>query len=152
MPTEMVHETRVGPPTQVGIGGWLILPAIGLVLGPIASIVVLFKAADLYSAVSAAGYGAIYALDLLLEGSLLLFIIYAATRFFGRKTNAPVIVISVLILSLGTYAVVLAAALATGAKVFAAAAAKELARGAIAAAIWIPYFRVSKRVKATFVN
>jgi hypothetical protein len=136
----------------VGIGGWLTLPAIGFVLGPIVRVVMFVIALGLYSDVSSAGYGGIYALELLVELGLLVFLIYAATRFFGKKRNAPSTIIALLITSLVSSGLLLVIELGAGAEEFAIENGKQLARSVIGAVIWIPYFRVSKRVKATFIN
>ena len=109
-------------------------------------------ALGLYSDVSSAGYGGIYALELLVELGLLVFLIYAATRFFGKKRNAPSTIIALLITSLVSSGLLLVIELGAGAEEFAIENGKQLARSVIGAVIWIPYFRVSKRVKATFVN
>lgn len=139
-------------PSLVGIGGWLVLPAIGFVVGPIVGVVGLIAALGLFSDVEAAGYGGIYTLELVVQVGLLAFLIYAATRFFGKKSNAPSVIITFLIVSLGTSVLLLIIELGAGAEVFAIETGKQLVREVIGAAIWIPYFRVSKRVKATFVN
>ena len=46
----------------------------------------------------------------------------------------------------------LAVEAAAGAEELANESARQLGRDIVAAAIWIPYFRMSKRVAATFVN
>ena len=144
--------TSAVDPARVGIGGWLILPAIGFVLGPIIGVVVLIAAFAMFSDVEAAGYGGIYALEFVVHVGLLAFLIYAATRFFGKRSDAPSVIIALLIVSLGASVVLLVIELGAGAEVFAIETGKQLVREVIGAAIWIPYFRVSKRVKATFVN
>ena len=145
-------SASVADPSLSGIRGWLVLPAIGFVLGPIVSVVALIAALAVFSDVEAAGYGGIFALELLVQVGLLAFFIYAATRFFGKKSNAPSLIIALMLISLGASVVLLVIELGAGAELFAMETGKQLAREVSAAAIWIPYFRVSKRVKATFVN
>jgi len=139
-------------PKLVGIGGWLVLPAIGFVLGPIIGVVGLIAAFALFADVERAGYGGVYALKLVVQVGLLGFLIYAATLFFGKKANAPTVIITFFLVSLGASIVLLVIELGTGAEEFAIESGKQLVSGVIGAAVWIPYFRVSKRVKATFVN
>jgi hypothetical protein len=141
-----------GDPQLAGIGGWLILPAIGLVLGAIVSVVSLIASLLLFSDVADAGYGGLYALEILVELGLLIFLIYAATRFFGKRRNAPSTVIALMIAGIVASGLLLVIELGAGAEEFAIESGKVLVRGVIGAAIWIPYFRVSKRVKATFVH
>ena len=135
-------------PQLVGIGGWLILPAIWFVLGPILGVLGLISGLALF----AAGYGGLYTLELVVKVGLLVFLVYAATRFFGKKSSAPSTIIAFLITSLVASGVLLVIELGAGAKAFALESGKQFVGWFIGAAICIPYFRVSKRVKATFVD
>jgi hypothetical protein len=157
--TDQVEASEGAAPTSstvdpklVGIRGWLILPAIGFVLGPIISVVPLIAAVALFSDVQSAGEGGIYGLELAVQVGILAFLLYAATRFFGKKANGPSLIITLLLVSLGASVVLLVIELGTGAEESAMTTSKQLVRAVVGAAIWIPYFRVSKRVKATFVN
>ena len=153
-------EARAGAPEPqfVGIGGWLILPAIGFVLGPIIGVVNLVVALALSSDRARAGYGGIYALELLVLLALLAFLTYTATRFFDKKSDAPVNCVALLILSLVASYMLLIIQLGAGAEVLALESMGQFfgwigyLGGIIGAVIWIEYFNVSERVKATFVN
>jgi len=135
-----------------GIAGWLILPALGLIVGPIIGIVGLFMTLSVFKDISAAGFGGIVGFESLVAAGLLAYAIYAAVKFFGRKTEAPSIMIGLLTASLVSSVVILFVEFSAGApEFFIIETVKQLFRDAIAAAIWIPYFRVSKRVEATFI-
>ena len=149
---EMPSDTELIDQKLVGIGGWLVVPAIGLVLSPIIMGVSLVMSAGLASDVARQGYGGFHALEMLCDFGLLLFIIYAAIHFFGKRRNAPSIMIALYVVQLVSQGVLLMIELGADAEPFAIESGKALVRSAIGAAIWIPYFRVSKRVKATFVN
>ncbi len=139
-------------PQLSGIGGWLVLPAVGMVLGVIVGVGSLILGLVLFSDVEMAGYGGIYALELIVSLGFLVFVIYAATRFFGKRKDARSIIIKLAVASIVASGVLLVIELSAGAETFAIESGKALVRDAISAGIWIPYFRVSKRVKATFVN
>ena len=135
-----------------GIGGWLLLPAMGFVLGLIGQSVALAMSLGLCPRVMAAGYGGAFTLQLIVQGVMLAFLIYAAVRFFGRKRDAPAATIALLILGLATSALLLLVELGSAAPELAVETGKSMVVQALNAAIWIPYFRRSRRVKATFVR
>jgi hypothetical protein len=139
-------------PALVGIGGWLILPAIGFVLGPIVSVIGLIAALSLFSDVNRAGYGGVYTLELMVQAGLLAYTIYAAVRFFGKYRDAPSACIALMVAAVVCNGGLLVIELGAGASPFAIESGKQLVLGGISAAIWIPYFNTSKRVAATFVN
>jgi hypothetical protein len=85
--TETVDEKLVG------IRGWLILPAIGFVLGAVIGVVGLIASIGMYSDVARAGFGGLYALELIVLTGLIGFLIYAAILFFKKKKEAPRIII-----------------------------------------------------------
>lgn len=124
----------------VGIGGWLILPAIGFVLGLVIGVIGLIAALGMYSDVARAGYGGIYTLELIVIVGLLGFIVYATILFFRKKSNAPRTIITLLIVSLVASSVLLVIELGAGAEAFAIETGKQLVRDIIGAAIWIPYW------------
>lgn len=139
-------------PQLVGIGGWLILPAIGLILGPVMAAGSIISSLTLFSDVADTGHGDLFTLEILVQLGLLIFLIYTAVRFFGRRRNAPSVIIALLIVTVAVSAILLVVELAVGAESFAVESGKALLRGIVGAAIWIPFFKVSKRVKATFVH
>lgn len=139
-------------PRPVGIRGWLTLVAIGFILGPILSVLSFVAVAKEIYELSTPTHAGLYLLDALLHLGVLAFLFYAAALFFGKKSDAPLAIIALIVVSLITTAILLIIELGSGAKEFAAETAKQFARGIIVAAIWIPYFKMSKRVKATFVK
>lgn len=154
-------EARPAPVTYSSIGGWLTLPAIGLVLSPI---IRLFQILDIdyfgehnwkmltdatyYAYRPALGFFVI--MELLVNGALFFGIIYCAILFFSRRTQTPwslgtFYVLSFLTVAIDMYLGMLFE-LATD-----AATQKALIQSGIAVLIWVPYLIWSDRSKGTFI-
>lgn len=128
----------------VGIGGWLILPAIGFALGPAIWIIGLFIEID----------REVPGFIIVCYAVLLAFGCFLTYSFFTKRRWTPVLMF--------TYLLLAPALLATKTMVYASCRGelKDLVPGIIAscvlsilaACIWIPYFAISKRVQATFVK
>lgn len=141
-------------PKLVGIRGWLILPAIGLVVGPILSVVGLIALFAMFSRFMRGDDSATLVFVLAVEIGLTLFSIYAAIRFFSKKSNAPSVIVTLLLVGIGASIleyVVLTQILRSSSEIQ-TRILEQLVLQVPKAAILIPYFMVSKRVKATFVN
>lgn len=91
----MIEDTESATPDAdaklADIGGWLVLPAIGLVLDPVLWVVSLAVGGALFSTVAATGHGGLFAVEMFVEFGLLIFMIYAASRFFRKKRDAPTV-------------------------------------------------------------
>jgi len=150
-----------------GIGGWLILVVIGLIISPIrVGNLLITTYAPIFSD------GAWEALTT--PGSETYHVLWAPLLIFEIVGNLGIIVLAVLTLwhllmkskrtprlaiTYQSWMVLFVAIDFFAADLIPAVAAyddtdskKELMRGLFSAAIWIPYFFVSKRVKATFVH
>ncbi|MBN2590464.1 MAG: DUF2569 family protein [Sedimentisphaerales bacterium] len=148
--SDQLIDSNVNP-HLVGIGGWLILPAIGLILGTILSVVgliiVFTQSEDIYDE-----YGGIFILNITFDIIMTILIFFATIVFFGKKSYVPTMMIYLMIFNIVICGLLLAINISQDAEIFAIEYAKGLAKGIISSFIWIPYFLVSKRVKATFVN
>lgn len=146
---EIPEELPAVDPRLIGIRGWLILPAIGLVLSAIAFILGVVGCLSAFSRTESF-LRHLWALEFLVDLILLAYLLYVMTRFFGKKRNTPLNII------LYYLAQIFAAGLFYVMESY--AGLKEIAAGTRFApdifwsVIWIFYFRVSKRVKATFIN
>jgi hypothetical protein len=145
-PAKGEGEASVAPEK---FGGWLYFPAIGLILGGILSLVGIAASLGIISDLPSR-YQGIFALNLLVEVGLTAFLIYAAVRFFGKRRNAPAIMITLMLASIVAHGILLGINSTADAEAFMIGSAKSLVKGIISSAIWIPYFLVSKRVKKTF--
>jgi hypothetical protein len=162
--TDTAAATTDGPK---GIGGWLVLPAIGLVLTPFWVLFTFVKDllpafdGETWAMVTTPGspvYHPALASLLIFEvvGNLILifFTSYLIYLFFTKSRNLPPLIIIWLVLSAAFVAVdtfwglqIPIVAADAGPDYY-----KDLIRSVIAIAIWVPYFRLSKRVKNTFVE
>lgn len=152
-------EVLGGKQELVGIGGWLILPAIGLVLRLMAMPIGLIAIAGLVRMRSE--YVAYSAPAILVYAGLYVYHWVAAIRFFKKRAAAPQTMISLLIARFFASLVLFLLGLAvvghvrgdhTLEVVRLLLRTNNFVANGIAAAIWIPYWKVSKRVKATFVD
>lgn len=135
-----------------GISGWLILPAIMLVLGIVFGVINLLFGISIFADVINAGYGGVYALEIIVTGALLVLTIYATKLFFQKKRNAPEVIINLFIASFFASGGLFLVESFIGADAFAKDNFMQLPGNVLSAIILIPYFLVSNRVKATFVN
>ena len=149
-----------------GIGGWLILPSIGLLISPFVLIVQIMGlmrsvfAPGVWAALTSPespAYHPLWAPALIFEMSwnvgYLLFFLWVGWKFFAKKREAPklfIIALAVVPVSqtvdLGLTMLIPAAATDLKGSYF------DLAKSTVQAVIWISYFRLSERVQNTFVN
>ena len=150
-----------------GIGGWLILPMLGLIFSPIASLVGLMTQnipafteghfARLTNPASP-NYHPLWAPLLILEpiGTITIGVmaVFGLVLMFRKSRSFPRFMIILYSVTMA-YAIV-DSLLAYQIPLVVAQGSPQLlgqvARACLVAAIWIPYMRVSKRVKNTFVN
>jgi hypothetical protein len=150
-----------------GIGGWLILPLLGLILSPLIKIYMIYEDLwpifssdyweDLTSPTSEL-YHPLWTRVLIYEvaGNLTIFLLglAALVSFLKKSRKAPRLVIMWLLLALVFVAAdyYFRGYIPGAVQEYDNILSSELLRAGIPAAIWIPYFLISKRVKATFVN
>ena len=152
-------------PALQGIDGWLVLLAIGLVLGVLVRLAVFIRSGVVYSGANwqaisdpaSATYNAMTApvvlFGLLANVSLFIFLIFLTFLFFGKKRLFPNLFIAYLIIQFFAGAVVvgLTANLKRDSTYEAAAVAGVLIE-LLQLLIWGLYTSFSRRVKLTFVN
>ena len=135
-----------------GIGGWLIIPAIGLVLGPIKAVVSLFLGIGMIQ-----GFAPELLSDVrlwvsgIIDVAMIIAAIIVAILFFGERRIAVVAIISLMAASIVASVIQLFLSIA----MFGEASSDNInpvLHACVFAAIWVPYFVKSKRVKNTFVN
>jgi transglutaminase-like putative cysteine protease len=148
-----------------GIAGWLVVPAIGLILSPVRILVELGDSISVFNtgrwdALTTAGqsgyhpaWGAVLAFLLALNIVYVMFYITAAISFFRKLRKTRVLMVSLYI-----FGVVVAIADAVITDFMSSEitltedTSTDIARVVIGTAIWIPYFLRSRRVKNTFVE
>lgn len=159
--------TSVSSEGPTGLGGWLILTAIGLILTPfklgffvVSSILPIFEG-DTWSTLTSPGseayhplWGPLLTFELIGNCAFIVFAVALLVPFFAKRASFPKLMIIFYVTNL---LFVVGDAMLGNLIPFVAAqddpaTTKEIVRTLIASAIWIPYFRVSKRVKNTFVN
>jgi hypothetical protein len=150
-----------------GLGGWLVLVGLGVVVSPLRIIAQVFPTyAKLISdgswtALTTPGSAAysplwmpILVTEIVVNLALVLAWVFVAFQFFGKRARFPKLYISMLAATItfqlfDAWAITL---VSSNAEVFDAETTKELGRSIFVALIWIPYMLISKRVKATFVR
>jgi len=150
-----------------GIGGWLILVAIGIVITPIRlTIIMLTTYPEIFStgtweALTTQGtyvyspmWGPIIIGEILINCGILLAWLYMSYLFFSKKIVFPKWYIGLVFFSL---VFIIADAFAIklvmpSEPVFDPDTMKELMRALFMVLVWVPYMLISKRVKATFIN
>lgn len=158
---------EISPDGPSGIGGWLILPLIGVIVYPISISLLLINSflpifqEGIWQVLTTPGseaYHKLWAPLIIYEitGNIvfILFSIFLALLFFSKSHRLPTLFIVYIALN----CVFIVSDYAAGefipfvAEESDAESLGEVFRSIIAAAIWIPYFLASKRVKNTFVN
>lgn len=150
-----------------GLGGWLILVGLGIVVAPLRIIGVLFPtyaemfANGSWAALTTPGTEAYHPLwapilyaEMAINVGLILTWLFIAFLFLLKKRVFPKWYIGILLFTL-VFIVLDALALKAVLPlepVFDTSTITELGRSLVAVLVWVPYMLVSKRVKATFVK
>jgi hypothetical protein len=150
-----------------GIGGWLILVAIGIIATPISIVMLVMVpftemfSTGVWEALTTQGgeaYSPLWAPvligEILINSGILLVSLYVAYLFFSKKVVFPKWFIGLVVFSLAfiiadAYAVKL---VLPSEPVFDPDIIKELMRSLFVVVVWVPYMLISKRVKATFID
>ena len=150
-----------------GLGGWLVLVGLGIVISPLRIIGMVFPICfemlsnGSWNVMTSPGTEAYHPLwapilygEIVINGAFVLAWIFIGFLFFSKKKVFPRWYIGIMLF---TPLFIIVDALATKVvlphqPVFDPKTAAELGRLLIVSLIWIPYMLVSKRVKATFIK
>jgi hypothetical protein len=150
-----------------GIAGWLILPALAMIISPLRilyecyhSFLPVLKPSLWFAMLSTKStfYNPPLALlltwEIVANVAMFAFTIWLAFLFFKKQKSVPRLYITWLVLGivLQIADLVFSSFVPLVVEQQNGDAYKELIKSVVAAAIWIPYFLQSKRVKNTFVN
>lgn len=150
-----------------GLGGWLVLVGIGVVISPLRLLAELSKVylpmfndgtwealttptSESYNS----SFSSLLAGEMFFNSLMILASLYLIYLFFTKKSFFPKLYIWILVFSLIFIPLdaILVSSIFPAIEVFDAETIKEIGRTVIVSLIWIPYMLISKRVKATFVN
>lgn len=149
-----------------GIGGWLILLAIGIIITPIRIVALMTTYPDIFSTSvwesltkpETQAYNPLLASivigEIVINSGMVLAFIYTGYLFFSKRKLFIIwyiclAVFSLIFILLDALFIKLAL---PDEPVFDPEMVKELMRSAIAVFVWVPYLLCSKRVKATFIK
>ncbi len=150
-----------------GIGGWLILVAIGIVVTPIRIVALIMMtypeifSSGAWESLTTQGseaYSPLWAPiiigEIWINCGLILVWLYMAYKFFTKSKDFPkwyigIAIFSLLFIIADAFAINL---VLPSEPVFDPDTIKEFMRSLIMVIIWVPYMLVSKRVKATFIK
>lgn len=150
-----------------GLGGWLILVGLGVVITPVK---LLYNFIPVFVPIFTDGtwealtneesesyhplFKSLLLGELTFNLCLVIATIYLIYLFFTRHYRFPVIYIAVLAVSIAVIPLDawISSYVLPNEPIFDRETTTELARAAISGLIWIPYMLLSKRVKATFVE
>jgi hypothetical protein len=140
------EPSPVVQPALRGIGGWLMLPAISIVLAPIVLAYLGLRFAGFYARPNLSpGEFSYITFELVIIGVMLILWVIAGVLFFKRKRIFPKFFIGLLVLDglSGLFSYNLR---------YGDSETESLVRGLVALAVWAPYMFVSERVRNTFVR
>lgn len=142
------------------LGGWLVLPAIGLFLTPFVMLFQLFSTGyfdkSIWNGFELGGYEHYNELNVFLGFelfSVIFFIVFSVlllVLFFRKRTSFPILIIYFYAINLTT--MIFSSFVLNKYGVPDPTAAQDIFKAVLSAAIWIPYFLKSNRVKNTFGN
>lgn len=144
------HPATEGP---AGIGGWLLLVAVGLVLTPLVLLLRVVLTAQVVGRLDERFATLItwIRIEMLANTLLLLYALYLLYPFFRKLPSFPTLFIGFLALSLLVVMADAAAAVVIFELPLDRGTIRDMARALIAALVWVPYMLVSRRVRNTFV-
>jgi len=154
-------------PPALPIGGWLVLPAIGLVFSPFVNLAFLIGEKvyfdhDMWRNLwvqdgwaTFKGLGLMLAFELAIRLMILVMSGFVLFQFFLKRSSLPRMMVAFLALTLlyplldlvGAWMILGSSAI----EEVRLDLIQQIMRGVVSCAIWIPYFLVSKRVHNTFV-
>ena len=161
------YATPARATEHAGIGGWLILPLIGLfvrpliILAALANLLPLFTNPAAWARLTVPGNAAYHPLwkplllfELLANGLFIAFDVILLVLFFQKRRVVPALMIAFMLTTLVFLIIdhVLAQQIPFVARRSSPEGTMQIVRALAVCAVWVPYFLVSKRVKATFVR
>jgi hypothetical protein len=160
-----IAPSELAPGRLEGLGGWLILVGFGLLVRPVIILVLIVQGwsayfdAQVWHRLTTPGgefflenFALVASLELVINIVLLVYSVLLLVLYFRKSHLFPgcIQVFFLFAITTGVFAIWSAFALNQGTEDI--ETYKPLMQALIASAIWIPYFRVSRRVKCTFTR